>query len=108
MRRCTGGACSFCSRGIGSQWRHAFGVYDLGIRAVGVVELGASAAGDLRACAEEMGGLRGLGVRFYRDGEGVRSRIRVEPCMECHRDPGDLPECPDVVAILRAFWARQG
>lgn len=107
MRKCQGGTCGYCSRGIGSQWRTCFAVYDPSLRSLGCIELSKSAAGDLRAVAEEVGGLRGAGVRLFRDAEGVRGRIRVDGCFDVQRDPADLPEAPDVAAILRALWARQ-
>jgi len=107
MRKCEGAVCSFCSRGVGSQFRYVVAVFEPHLGSVGAVELGQNAAGDLRAASEEMGGLRGLGVRFYRDGEGVRARVRVEPCMECQRHPDDLPEPPDIGGFLRGLWGRQ-
>ena len=107
MRKCEGRSCGYCSRGIGSQWRYVLAIYDPALGGVGCIELGQNAAGDLQAAAEEMGGLRGLGVRFFRDGEGVRARVRVALCMECQRDPADIPDPPDVAAFLRGLWGRQ-
>jgi hypothetical protein len=78
MRLCEGGDCPLCARGVGSQVRVVFAVWDLGLQASGLLELSAGAASELRELAEGAGALRGLPLSLFREGGHARGRVVVD------------------------------
>lgn len=102
MSPCTGDACPFCSKRLGSQVRYAYSVYLVRERRQCLFEVGAYTAGLVQGIAKEYGAHRGLVVTFEKSGS--RDRGRIEAYKSTWPAMTTLPAAQDVAGILMAGW----
>jgi len=96
-----------CSDGKGTQKRWVFPVHDCGRGATRLLELGEAPSGQLIRYAQDYQGLLGLRFRFSKPGGTLRSTIQIELTGLARVPAGELPECPDVLAVMTKIWTDQ-
>jgi hypothetical protein len=107
MKPCSHGGCSMCNDGKGTQKRWVFPVYDTARGATRLLELGEAPAGQLMRYAIDYQGLLGLKFKMSKPGGTLRSTISVELSGLARVPAGELPECPDVLAVMSKIWTDQ-
>lgn len=95
--------CPFCPLGNPKDPRWAYSVLELGSRRSGFIECGAGTAGDILNWTNRAGALRGLVLKFAKQGRTRFGRIVAVPA-DAVINPSDLPEEGDVAgALMKSF-----
>lgn len=107
MKPCVHNGCTLCAKGIGTQRRWVFAVYECARGATRLLELGASPANQLQHYAIDYQGLLGLRFRFSKPGGTLRSTITVDLTGSARVPESELPTCPDTAELMRKIWTDQ-
>lgn len=102
---CSVPRCVHCQAGVGLQKRCVLSVYSLSLGARGLLEVGYETACDLYDLARAHGSLRGLPLRFTKEGGHQTGRILAH----VYAGPLQVIELPgqqDPFVPLRAQWAK--